>query len=128
MGDSNIGAISWHDLTVPDGAKIRDFYAAVVGWKIGNVDLGGYDDFTMLAPESGEIVAGVCHARGAIADIPPQWLMYVAVTEVDASATECKSLRGRILVGPKPIGNDRFCVIRDPAGAVFALCTRKSAI
>jgi predicted enzyme related to lactoylglutathione lyase len=27
------GAIAWCDLTVPDARKVRDFYAAVAGWK-----------------------------------------------------------------------------------------------
>jgi predicted enzyme related to lactoylglutathione lyase len=28
------GTIAWTDLTVPDAEKVRDFYAAVVGWRI----------------------------------------------------------------------------------------------
>jgi hypothetical protein len=29
---------------------------------------------------------------------------------------------GKILVGPKAMGGGRFCVIKDPSGAVSAFC------
>lgn len=83
--------------------------------------MGGYNDFAMLAPESGEPVAGVCHRRGVNADIPSQWLVYIVVTDVDASAKSSKKLGGEVLAGPRPLSGGRFCVIRDPAGAVCAL-------
>ena len=28
-----VGSISWVDLTVPDAPGVRDFYAAVTGWR-----------------------------------------------------------------------------------------------
>jgi len=35
----------------------------------------------MIPPESNDPVAGICHARGANANLPAQWLIYVAVQE-----------------------------------------------
>ena len=116
-----VGTIGWLDLTVADAPTLRDFYVAVVGWKPEAVEMGGYSDTSMLAPESGTPVAGVCHARGVNADIPPQWLVYLTVADVDRSAQRCRELGGQVLVGPKALGTGRFCVIRDPAGAVCAL-------
>ena len=29
---AQIGSVVWRDLTVPDAAPVRDFYAQVVGW------------------------------------------------------------------------------------------------
>ena len=58
-----IGHIAWTDLTVKSAAKVSDFYAAVVGWKITEVDMGGYADYGMNRPADGQTVAGVCHAR-----------------------------------------------------------------
>ena len=40
-------------LTVVDAESVRDFYAAVVGWNVEPVDLEGYQDFTMIAPDTG---------------------------------------------------------------------------
>jgi predicted enzyme related to lactoylglutathione lyase len=115
------GTICWHDLTVPDAEGLRDFYSSVVGWESQGVSMGDYEDFSMVVPATGEGVAGVCHARGANAGLPAQWLMYVAVEDVEASAARCRELGGEILVGPRSAGGGTFCVIRDPAGAAFAL-------
>lgn len=114
------GTILWHDLTVPDASRVRDFYAKVVGWTSTGQDMGGYEDFNMFASH-GECVAGVCHARGPNAKIPPQWLMYVAVEDVAAAAARCVEAGGKVLDGPKSMGGKMFCVIQDPAGAVMAL-------
>jgi len=116
-----VGTICWTDLTVQDAERLRDFYAGVVGWDWSPVEMGGYSDFNMQVPGSEESAAGVCHARGVNADLPPQWLVYLTVEDVDASARKCVELGGEVIAGPRELGGGRFCVIRDPAGAVCAL-------
>jgi predicted enzyme related to lactoylglutathione lyase len=75
----------------------------------------------MLAPGSDSPVAGICHARGANASLPVQWLVYVQVENVEASARRAQELGGSVVDGPRGMGSFQFCVIRDPAGAVLAL-------
>lgn len=36
------GSVGWHGLTVPDAERLRDLYAAVIGWHPAAVDMGGY--------------------------------------------------------------------------------------
>ena len=117
-----VGTVGWIDLTVDNAEEVCDFYAAVTGWRSSAVDMGGYNDFNMTSPESGEPKAGVCHSRGANADLPPAWLIYITVSDIDQSIERCLSLGGDIV---RPLtemsGYGRYCVIRDPAGAVAAL-------
>lgn len=120
------GAIAWRDLTVEDAEALRDFYAAVVGWKPEAVDMGGYSDFNMLDAD-GEPVAGICHARGSNAKLPPQWLIYIQVPDVDAAAREATQRGGTVLDGPRDMGAYRSCCIQDPVGAVSALIGPASA-
>ena len=115
------GTISWTDLTVDDAGELRDFYRRVVGWDSVDTSMGDYDDFTMVSPGSDDPVAGICHARGANAGIPAQWLVYVTVADLDRSMKECAAAGGEVVFGPKPLAGGRFCVTRDPAGAVLAL-------
>jgi predicted enzyme related to lactoylglutathione lyase len=116
-----IGAISWHDLTVENAEQVKDFYSEVTGWKAAPVDMGGYNDFSMIT-SSDECSAGICHARGTNADLPPQWLVYITVEDLDKSIDKCEKLGGKIIAGPKNMGDiGRFCVISDPAEAVCAL-------
>jgi len=122
MGERlNIGRIGWVDITVGDATGLRDFYSHVVGWKPEDVDMGGYRDYNMTMPLSGIPAAGICHARGSNAALPSQWLVYIVVENVDNSANECVQRGGELLVEPRSLAGGRFCVIRDPAGAVAAL-------
>lgn len=115
------GSIGWVDLTVPDAAVVRDFYRAVVGWEVGEVDMGEYSDYMMNRP-GGQATAGVCWARGANAGLPAQWLIYITVADLDQSLARCRELGGEVLAGPKGSpGKPRYAIVRDPAGAVAAL-------
>lgn len=115
------GTIAWRDLTVDNAEEVRDFYSKVVGWKSEPHDMGEYEDFVMMAPVGGETVAGICHARGSNADLPPLWLVYITVDDVEKSAKQCVKLGGKVIDGPRSMGTSQFCVIQDPAGAVAAL-------
>lgn len=115
------GTVSWFDLTVEDAGKVRDFYQDVVGWEIHPQSMGDYQDYSMHPPGSDEPAAGICHARGSNADLPPQWLIYITVEDVQAAARKCEALGGELVSGPRPLGGGQVAVIQDPAGAVCAL-------
>jgi uncharacterized protein len=115
-----VGSITWHDLTVKDAPRVRDFYRKVVGWKFDGLSMGDYDDFCMNAPKSGSTVAGVCHSRGPNKGIPVAWLMYINVASLSKSLAAVKKNGGKVLHGPRNMGG-KMAVIRDPAGAVCAL-------
>lgn len=114
------GAVVWADLTVPDAEATRDFYADVVGWQVKSHAMGDYDDYELLAAD-GRSVAGVCHARGSNADMPPQWLLYVVVDDAAAAADRCRAAGGEVVTGPRAMGGQQIVVVKDPAGAMLAL-------
>jgi len=116
-----VGAISWTDLTVKDAEAVKAFYEGVVGWKSEGHNMGDYEDFCMQRPDDGQTVAGICHAQGVNANIPPAWLVYITVEDINASVAKVKELGGEVLDGPRSAGGGTMCVIRDPAGAVAGL-------
>ena len=120
--DNKIGRVAWMDLTIDDATTVSKFYNKVIGWDIQNIDMGGYNDYCMNDSESGETIAGVCHAKGVNASIPPQWMMYVSVENIG------ESLKTVIKEGGKVLGEKRsdgkggfFCLIQDPADAYMML-------
>jgi uncharacterized protein len=115
------GKIVWQDLTVPDASTVRDFYKGVVGWDSSDHDMEEYVDYNVMPKGTDDVVAGICHARGTNANVPAQWLVYISVDDVDASAKRCVELGGKVIDGPRAMGSQQFCVIQDPAGAVAAL-------
>ena len=82
--------------------------------------MGTYADFVMKA-DNGEEIAGICHARGSNADLPPVWLVYITVDDLDHSLEQCQLLGGSVLTSPRSYAGGRYCVIKDPAGAICAL-------
>lgn len=122
------GAITWTDLTIPNAEEVKSFYENVVGWKAAPISMGDYEDYSMTSSDGEIPYAGICHTRGVNAHLPPQWLIYITVENVDASAKKCEELGSKIISEPKDMGNyGRFCVIEDPAGAVAALFTPKES-
>ncbi len=118
---SNFGTIGWVDLTVKNAPAIRDFYAEVTGWTPSPVAMEGYDDFNMVGA-SGEPAAGICHARGENAGIPPQWLIYITVPDLAGRVARAIELGGVLVAGDPIVGKDGgYCVLKDPSGAAFAL-------
>ncbi len=117
-----VGSIAWIDQTSPIADDVRDFYAAVVGWRPAPVSMGDYNDYNMLLPNADQPAAGICHTQGVNIDIPVGWLVYIVVEDLDLSLAACLERGGRVIAGPKTMGQGaRYAIIEDPAGAVAAL-------
>jgi hypothetical protein len=113
------GQIAWVDLTIEHADQVRDFYQQVVGWQPSPVSMGDYNDYSMIPKEGESPVAGICHARGSNQAIPPVWMIYITVDDLEQALQKCVELGGKIL---KPSANDRpYAIIEDPAGAVCTL-------
>lgn len=139
MSSNSVGRIVWHDLTVADAPRLREFYEKVMGWSNMPIAMkdsrGDYTDFVMLAPEGSEPpvvppetppmmargVCGVCHARGQNAGIPAQWILYVEVASVRASIAAAESLGGKVVCPMREMGPNVYCILQDPAGASIGI-------
>ncbi len=121
--DTNVGKVTWVDISVADASRLCDFYKAVVGWEPRPVKMGDYDDFNMNIPGTDQAAVGICHARSENAQIPPQWLIYVPVADLAASIDACQRMGGKVVCRH----SERYIVIEDPAGAVMMLCQAETA-
>jgi len=115
------GRILWHDLTVEDAKGISSFYQELTGWEKEGLSMGEYEDFIMKSPDSDEVIAGICHAKGENKGLPAQWLMYIVVENLDKSLETCKKLGGKVFGEKRKMGEGFYCLIQDPAGAYVML-------
>jgi predicted enzyme related to lactoylglutathione lyase len=120
MAAPTTGRFVWHELHTSDRTKAQSFYSRLLGWQIKEMPMGPGEPYTVCSRD-GQQTAGITKSM-APATTPPHWLAYVAVDDVDASATKAKSLGGKVLVEPTDIPEvGRFARIADPQGASFAL-------
>lgn len=123
--DAPVGRIAWLDLTVPDADATRDFYREVIGWSVQDVameDAGeSYADYAMLGAD-GAGIAGVCHARGVNAGLPPVWMLYLTVGDLGESLRRVPDEGGRVIkTMPGEDGVTAYAAIQDPVGVHVAL-------
>jgi uncharacterized protein len=120
--EKTVGAVTWMDLTIPDADGVRDFYKNVIGWKTMEVSMGDYNDYCMISPDDNVVRTGVCHEKGTNAGIPPAWIIYINVANLDQSIEQVIKGGGAVVHGPRKMGEKaRYCIIKDPAGAFCGL-------
>jgi len=114
------GTLCWADLSTPDTKRASDFYSALFGWQImaDEKDKSGY----LHIKNSEHFIGGIPPAAHRPPGVPPHWLAYFWVDDVDASAAKGKQMGANLCVAPMTIENvGRMAVIADPQGAVFAI-------
>jgi predicted enzyme related to lactoylglutathione lyase len=119
------GSFCWNELNTRGVAAAKPFYAELFGWKYsGSTDSGAMPYTEISLAEGGQPFGGMFDLPEEMANVPPFWMAYIAVDDVDGSAAKVESLGGKIHRPPTDIpGVGRFAIIADPAGAVFSIIT-----
>ena len=113
------GRILWHELLTTEPEAAVAFYRKVIGWgsKAFAADDSSYRLWTMQGASMGGLMRMPSDAQA-----PPNWLMYVAVPDVDQAVEQAARLGARTWVPATEIPNvTRFAVLGDPQGATFAV-------
>jgi uncharacterized protein len=114
------GAFCWADLSTPDPGRAKTFYEGLFGWKLspGEKDTSGY-----LHIQNGQdYIGGIPPAAHRNPHIPPHWLVYFLVGDVDASAAKAKEMGATVHLAPMSMEDvGRMAVLADPQGASFAI-------
>jgi len=120
-----VGRIQWLDLTIADADGTRDFYRQVVGWSVQDVPMADgdkrYADYNLLGAD-GTPSAGICHARGVNTGLPPVWMLYVTVGDLEESVRRVEPEGGVVLKSMRGEGGAyTYAAIQDPVGVCIAL-------
>lgn len=111
------GAFTWNEAATPDPDASMAFYSALLGWSFEEIEgIPGMRYWTI--ENSGRDNGGL-----RLDDqLQPHWLVYFAVDSIDASIQTATAAGAEVVVPKTPAGPpNHFAVVRDPAGAVFAL-------
>ena len=113
------GAMAWSEVNSRDADRTQEFYRDVF-----DLDPRPLDDPSMkyfMLNQGEEAVAGVMQMTAQWGDIPPHWMPYFAVFNVDAAAEIVTSNGGQVVHGPFDTPYGRMAVIVDPQGAALSI-------
>jgi len=120
-GGAALGAYSWHELATTDVNAAVAFYTELFGWEKGPTHpMGGDVGDYQLITQGGQQIGGMY--KSSPAAMPPSWLTYVNVADIDKAANAVKGGGGRILNGPMQVpGGSWIAQATDPQGGMFAV-------
>jgi predicted enzyme related to lactoylglutathione lyase len=110
------GALCWNELNTTDMDAAKDFYGGLFGWTVQPFGDGPDPYLVVMNGENGN--GGI---RPAPNGMPPNWMVYFAIEDVEAGMTKVKDLGGSVHAGPIDIQIARIAIVEDPQGAIFAL-------
>lgn len=117
------GTFCWVELGTSDAEAAKKFYTGLFDWSFADNPIGPDMVYTMLKREGKDVGALYkMNSEMTSQGIPPHWLSYVSVAEVDSAAAKARELGATILKEPFDVFDvGRMAVVQDPTGAVFAL-------
>ncbi len=120
------GEICWTEVATTDLDQAATFYTELFGWKIKS-DNNPEFEYRSFQDGRGYDVGGMYQINPEMMgghDVPPHFMTYVSVDDVDETVRLAKEKGATIQREPMDIPDTgRMAVIADPAGAVFAVIT-----
>jgi predicted enzyme related to lactoylglutathione lyase len=117
------GTFCWNELMTRDPEKAGKFFKELIGWEPTDSGMPGMP-YTLFKMGENQVGGMMMMPPEIPAQVPPHWMAYIQVDDVDALVGKLGDLGGKLLHGPQDIPTvGRFVVIEDPTGAVVSLIT-----
>ena len=118
------GEICWTEVATNDLEKSDAFFTKLFGWNIKS-DKNPEFEYRHFEDGKGHDVGGMYQMNPEMFGghaVPPHFMTYIAVDDVDATVNQVKELGGGVVREPMDIpGTGRMAVITEPSGATFAI-------
>ena len=121
-----VGEASWHELMTTDAPAAMTFYSEIFGWQPSEtMDMGPMGKYHMFNRPHG-MIGGMMNKPKEMAQVPPHWMIYFRVPDINKAVERIKVNGGTILNGPMEVpGGDQVLNAKDPQGAAFSLHAKK---
>jgi predicted enzyme related to lactoylglutathione lyase len=117
------GEICWNELFTDDVEAGFKFYSELFGWKVKeDMDMGPMGKYRVFA--LGEQMVGGMMKKPPQMQMPPSWLYYFQVADLEAATARATKQGAKVLNGPMDVPGGRITQLMDPQGAAFALHTQ----
>ena len=121
LHDDKHGEFVWSELVTTDHDAAFAFYAELFGWKkLASHEMGPMG--TYLIYGVGDKQLGGMFTKTKEMPMPPSWLYYVHVDDLDGAIARATRGGGKVINGPMEVPTGaRIAQLLDPQGAMFAL-------
>ncbi|MEK7572153.1 MAG: VOC family protein [Patescibacteria group bacterium] len=110
------GAMSWNEFYTKNLAAAKKFYTDLFGWTYEEDKENNYT--TIL--NNGRMNGGMMEITDEMMGMPPSWVVYFTVKDMETSVSKVKELGGQVHM-QRDIAVGKIAMIADPAGASFML-------
>lgn len=114
------GAMCWSEVNVRRGAESAAFYANVFDLSVHLMEMPGVVYHTLHPTGGGDAVCGVLQMDERWEGIPPNWMPYFAVSELERANAIFTRHGGKLVTGPIPSPYGRIMVVQDAQGAYLS--------
>lgn len=122
-------SLTWNELQVRDLDTAKEFYRKALGLTPKTSEMPEAEGYVEFQVAGRTVAGGMSTDRPEFPpDLPPNWLIYFAVADCDATAGEAARLGALVQVPPMDIPVGRISVITDPQGATFAIIAISPAV
>jgi hypothetical protein len=111
---NTVGAMCWNELLTRDAETAKAFYSTIFGWEFYG------DEHYIHISNRGRNNGGMMEMGENFGEMPPMWMVYFHVADIDAAMKRVEALGGKVVTQKMEAPDTGwFTVIEDPAGAVF---------
>jgi predicted enzyme related to lactoylglutathione lyase len=115
------GEFCWGELATSDHEAAFRFYSELFGWKkLSDFDMGPGGKYLIYGV--GDVRLGGMFTKPKEMAMPPAWIYYAQVADLDAAVARAKAKGAKLLNGPMEVpGGAHIAQLTDPQGVFFAL-------
>ena len=119
--DPQVGEFSWHELMTTNWEAAFEFYSTLFEWeRVTDFDMGDMGNYRIFGQQVRQY-GGMFNIPTGM-EMPPNWLCYVRVADINAAVDLIKANGGTAMQGPIEVpGGDLVAQCFDPQGAAFAV-------
>lgn len=122
MTDNNYqyGEFCWNELMTPNVSEAKKFYSDLLGWEYVDYDMGNMM-YTMVKKGNKELAGIMQTPTEKESYIPPHWMSYILVENVEEVVKKAEKLGATITVPVTSVADfGRLAIVADPTGANVA--------
>lgn len=120
MSEHSSGQFCWNELATVDVNKAKEFYSKVLGWEFKEIHAG--EMLYTIVKSNNKEIAGIWQIpKEQMNEIPPHWMAYILVDNVENTLEKAKKNGAQEIKGVTQAGEmGLFAIIQDPTGAHVA--------